>query len=433
MQREPGMNEQPPLDGKSAAEPPPDLLTPKGRERALQMLAVLFKPNSPINTAHLFAGRQEQRARFLQVLETPGQHMVIYGERGVGKTSFAKVMAREIADVGATATVRCSSDDSFVSVWTDALQDIGVSAQGGTGFASRSDDARTSAVKLIGAGRPREIAAALEHVCEHNSAVVFFFDEFERLKGKVRRSFADTIKILSDGEVRVTVVAIGVGETVDELIKEHGSVERATDQIRMPRMSTRELADILRTGFEPIGMRADQFARAKIIRLSQGLPHYTHLLALGAGRVAVAASASTVTMEHVDRALNLALEGGHRTHAEAYQTATACSSDEDHYADILLAAALARGDKLGYFQPADVTGPLKTILERSSGVLPDISRYLEEMTKPDRGRALQRRAESNHYRYRFRRPMFQPYVIMRGFEDKRLTQTLFDKVHGSPY
>ena len=45
-----------------------------------------------------------------------------------------------------------------------------------------------------------------------------------------------------DAKVPATVVLIGVADSVGELIREHGSVERALVQIQMPRMSIRSSA-----------------------------------------------------------------------------------------------------------------------------------------------------------------------------------------------
>jgi hypothetical protein len=39
----------------------------------------------------------------------------------------------------------------------------------------------------------------------------------------------------------------------------------------------------------------------------------------------------------------------------------------------------------------------------------------------DRGRVLVRDRTPGHYRYRFREPLLQPYVTMRGLRDKKVT------------
>lgn len=50
----------------------------------------LFSPAAPINAADLFAGRREEIKRFISAIDERGRHVILYGERGVGKTSLAR-------------------------------------------------------------------------------------------------------------------------------------------------------------------------------------------------------------------------------------------------------------------------------------------------------------------------------------------------------
>lgn len=56
-----------------------------------------FSPSAPIASKALFAGRHEQMSELINIAYESGQHAVIYGERGVGKTSLARVM-KEVFD-----------------------------------------------------------------------------------------------------------------------------------------------------------------------------------------------------------------------------------------------------------------------------------------------------------------------------------------------
>jgi len=55
------------------------------------MLGTVFKPTAPINREDLFAGRQPQTRDVVDAVNQQGQHAVLYGERGVGKTSLANM------------------------------------------------------------------------------------------------------------------------------------------------------------------------------------------------------------------------------------------------------------------------------------------------------------------------------------------------------
>jgi transcriptional regulator with AAA-type ATPase domain len=78
-----------------------------------------FSPSAPIKRRDLFAGRTQQLMTVSEALVEPGQHVVIYGERGVGKTSLATVCADVIARASKISAIKvnCQSSDNFGSRW----------------------------------------------------------------------------------------------------------------------------------------------------------------------------------------------------------------------------------------------------------------------------------------------------------------------------
>src|SRR5206468_10345055 len=87
---------------------------------------------------------------------------------------------------------------------------------------------------------------------------ILIIDEIDRIeKGATTVALADTIKTLSDHASQVTLILVGVADSVDGLIKQHASVERALAQIPMPRMSEDELLEIIDNGLKKVGMTAD--------------------------------------------------------------------------------------------------------------------------------------------------------------------------------
>jgi hypothetical protein len=111
---------------------------------------------------------------------------------------------------------------------------------------------------------------------------------------------ADTVKVLSDHATPATVVLIGVADSVDALIGEHQSIERALVQVNMPRMSDAEIEQIVKTGVTRLGMTVDQEALDEIKSLSQGMPYVTHLLSLHIVRAALEDQSFNVALPHVE-------------------------------------------------------------------------------------------------------------------------------------
>ena len=104
----------------------------------LKLVGESFRPAAPIDRRSLFSGRAEQIAELFSIAAQPGQHALIYGERGVGKTSLAAVTASMLASANMLcARATCDVSDDFGSVWRKALGELQMqTSRPGVGFAS---------------------------------------------------------------------------------------------------------------------------------------------------------------------------------------------------------------------------------------------------------------------------------------------------------
>src|SRR5947209_14540857 len=63
------------------------------KARALEVqTATVFQPRTPVSTREFFAGRWGQITTLADAVGQAGLHVVIYGERGVGKSSLANIV-----------------------------------------------------------------------------------------------------------------------------------------------------------------------------------------------------------------------------------------------------------------------------------------------------------------------------------------------------
>lgn len=381
----------------------------------------VFTPGAPIDERALFAGRIEQIRQVVDAVSQVGLHAVIYGERGVGKTSLANVLSEFLR--GTTGSVlaprvNCDSSDTYDSLWRKALSDIEFSKeQLGIGFGSQSTILRQSVVESL----PREITPDTVRRTLISLArgllLIVIFDEFDRLPHDgLTGLMADTIKMLSDQSAPVTLVIVGVADSVHDLIAEHQSIERALVQVPMPRMTKSELSDIVRNGLSRLDMDAAPDAADEICTLSRGLPYYTHLLALQACRAALDAGNKSLAGEHVEVAIRKALEKSQQSIQNAYYTATKSPRRENLFREVLLACALARTDDYGFFTAAAVRHSLNRFMRRSFDIA-NFARHLKEFSGDRRGAILVRIGESHRVRFRFSNPLMQPFVTMTGVAD----------------
>ena len=83
----------------------------------------------------------------------------------------------------------------------------------------------------------------------------------------------DTIKLFSDNVTPCTIVLVGVGQSIEQLIVAHESISRNMDYLAVDPLIPGELAQILQRGMPTAGMTFDQGLDYKIAHLSQGYPH----------------------------------------------------------------------------------------------------------------------------------------------------------------
>lgn len=380
----------------------------------IAMVGRVFSPGAPVDKYSLFAGRREQVADVINAVNQRSQHVVLYGERGVGKTSLANVLGEIFADASVgglnSGTVNCDRKDTFSSIWHKALREISVS--NGEGGDARLNDWLSKEVS------PEDVRYLLGFL---PNETIIILDEVDLIQDSFTKELlADTIKTLSDHSSPTTLVLVGVADSVDELIAYHESLERSLTQLRMPRMSCDELLEIVDRGAKQLNMTVAAKARTTIADRSEGLPHFTHLLSLHAFQRAVTDDRTNVTSNDVLEATKVAVSKVQQSILSAYHKATSSQQKDTLYGKVLLACALAPTDELGFFAARDIREPLSNIAGRRYDI-PAFSRHLNELSASPRGPVLQQTGVERRYRFRFVNPMMQPYLIMKGLSEGLIT------------
>ena len=384
----------------------------------------VFTPAAPISEEELFAGRISQVNTVIDAINQPGQHVIIYGERGVGKTSLANVLSSRVMSRAGTKAlaprINCDATDTFDTLWRKVLSEVTQPKVTRTvGFGENE----TQSVQVVSDLLPQDGAVTPNAIRKLIAAIgadgllLVILDEFDRLAGqKVRRAIADTIKTFSDHSVPATVVLVGVADTVGELISEHQSIERALVQVLMPRMTTDELHEILEKGTGKLEMTIRSDAKKTIAALSQGLPHYTHQLALQAAHAALDKHRLDIQKADIKPAIQAAVARSQQSLQETYRKAILSPQKDNLYGRVLLACARAKTDSFGYFAAADVRAPMSAIMKKRYDI-PSFAKHLNDFCGPGRGSVLRKDGVQRRYRYRFCSPLMPPFVVMKGILD----------------
>lgn len=390
-------------------------LSPGDVPSALFEIQQLFTPSTPIKLAELFAGRRRQMRQLIDAVAEPGRHAVLYGERGVGKTSLSQILEYALPTGVESILHRrkaCSPNDKFESIWRKFFKDLRFSYNNDGGKKTATVD-ELYPDKIT----PDDVLREFNQF-PLNTIPIFVIDEFNEIDdgGRTSRLLANTIKCLSDDGASATIVVVGVGDNVTELFEDHGSISRCTEEVLMPRMSHAELDEIIDKRLKQLGISIEEDARSKIVILSRGLPTYVHRLGKHAATRAVSDLRRIITEEDVDISINEILTGSLQSLRDSYEKATASNQPGNLFKEILLACALARADDAGYFAPAAIREPLEKIVGRAM-VIAQYQNHLRDWHIEKRGRILQRTGEPRTYRFRFAEPSMQPYVLMKGIAD----------------
>jgi Cdc6-like AAA superfamily ATPase len=384
-------------------------------------LSRAFRPSAPVDRAALFSGRTEQIRRLISAISQPGQHAVLFGERGVGKTSLVNVLSELLSQQEQVIAphINCDGTDTFSSVWRKVFSNIRFQTDARQiGFTGGPPPSIIRGTDYLPPGdvTPDDVRYLLT-LFGQDALLIVILDEFDRLpNGRNSQLFADTIKVLSDQVVPATLIFVGVADSVTDLIREHASIERSLVQIRLPRMSRKELRTIIEKGLDSVGMTIDTEAADQITALSQGLPHFTHLLGLYAAQKALDVQKMHIGLAEVGFAIQAAVGDVQQTILTDYLKATASPRKNTLFPQVLLACAQAQADELGFFAAADVRTPLRTITGENYDI-PAFARHLNEFCLPHRGPVLKKYGDSHRVRFRFVNPLMQPFILLKGMAD----------------
>jgi hypothetical protein len=310
-------------------------------------------------------------------------------------------------------TASCNASDDFTSIWRRVFQEV-LLAPRQLGFSPDKAQMAVHRMEDFDGTDPNDVRLMVQSFPNPSVVVI---DEFDRvpLDNDARRLMADTIKLFSDTGVQATIILVGVADSIGELMAEHLSISRNIALIPVEPMTTNELGEIIRKGYDHVGLEYDDALPREIAELSQGYPHYTHLLGLWAGRRALESGTNRVTLAHLEVAIPAALEGATGGVQQEYERAIASSQKEALFEEVLLACALTKKDSLGKFGAADVRAPLKLILDREVPI-GGYQSHLAKFCELERGPVLKKSGKKRTYRWRFVNPQIIPYILMRGKE-----------------
>ncbi len=266
------------------------------------ILREAFTPTRPKQEGSHFAGRQRQIERIVAAIEEERAHVVIFGERGTGKTSLANVIGGLAAKSGyIVQRFACSSEVTFEDLFQNLLRGVpGRLAQAprSASIAGAPPPAPSSLEAMLpqGAFGPAELLPVLARVSGRH--LILMVDEYDRVQNEdTKNKLAEALKNMSDAGVPVMLVLIGVASDVDDLLGKHPSLRRALVTVPLPLMTRREVSTIIENGELRLGVPFEPDVKDAILDLAPGLPYYAQLLCLFTARSALRQGSESITFD----------------------------------------------------------------------------------------------------------------------------------------
>ena len=161
----------------------------------LAAIGRVFTPSTPVTETDVFSGRRLERQRLIRAVFEPGRHAVVYGARGVGKTSLTNVVSQSLSSEGGgsgdalrtTIRISCTREDTFDSVWRHLAREVSIIAIPGAETIVSTLTQSNQSLSLAPAifDHPEILTATdIERIFRHAGRTVLVFDEFDTLEDR---------------------------------------------------------------------------------------------------------------------------------------------------------------------------------------------------------------------------------------------------------
>ena len=325
---------------------------PMPREPTRMAPSDTFTPTRPKPGRRNLVGRKVELERIMQALRHEKAHVVLYSERGRGKTSLSNMVMEALRrSEMIVARYTCEAGSSFDTAMRGLARDLPPSllvdpAEDGTGEGCEPALPRYDL-------RPRDIVELLPRLGCRN--LVCLIDEFDRIEDLATRTrLADTIKQVSDRGIALSFMIVGVSENLDQILGQHPSIQRNVVAVHLSLLSDEEIAALLAIGGRDAGLTFTPPVIAQIAVIARGMPYMAQLLGLRVAQAAFQRDATSISEEDFLAGVDRLIADARQSVSAAYARLTDSGRDAEMVAS-LRRIATAEQDSWGRLQI--VVGP----------------------------------------------------------------------------
>lgn len=256
-------------------------------------LQTVLSPSRAIQSPEFLRGRAAQLDGIRKAFYSPGRQVFIHGYRGVGKTSLAQTAAfQQQSTDGQPIMLSCGRGATFFKIIHDMFREaipsdpreLQRTLEGNLGASYSGFSAGLKASMQQGkVPTPETLNDAVRYTAfiasAHSQEPVVIIDEFDLLKDPAdQEMFADYVKQVGDQQIPIRIIFCGIGESLEDLFRAHESAHRYFHTVRLDRLEWEPRFEIIETAARKLEIDVDEDTRIRIARISDGFPHYIHLL-----------------------------------------------------------------------------------------------------------------------------------------------------------
>ncbi|WP_181814661.1 ATP-binding protein [Sphingomonas aracearum] len=278
------VDDRAPVAAEQEALAPTPAQKASDQHQAVARVIAAFDAAHPIRQRSKLHGRADKLEELFNAVLLGRQHALVYGARGSGKTSLAQIFGDHADQRGAVVIyTACEASTNFSELIAPYLGHIPPSC---VPLQERGHFERWVA-QVENASTPRVVVDALAPLLPDRQ-IIFIFDEFDRVEdAHVANQVATFLKLLSDAQLPVSVLIVGIADTLDELLQCHPSLRRHMAPIPIGRIADEDIAAIIDDGAGRASVVFDAASRAEIVRVARGSPYHAQLFCYVAALEAV--------------------------------------------------------------------------------------------------------------------------------------------------
>jgi Cdc6-like AAA superfamily ATPase len=263
-----------------------------------------YTPAQPVSDPKMFAGRTKVLAALIRAIEDQRLHTIIYGERGIGKTSLLRVLAQAAQEARYLVVyVTCGAGSEFDETMRAVAAKIPLMFHHDYGPTSIEGERGDTLASVLGS-EPISVSLAADHLDKiEGTRVLVVLDEYDRSGSEeFRRGIGELLKTLSDQGVRVQFLIAGVAANLTELVQNIPSIQRNVFALQVPRMTAAEIRHIVKNGEGVTELPFQDAAIQAVIARCIGFPYLATMLCHRSALMALEQHHETVGVDDVDAA-----------------------------------------------------------------------------------------------------------------------------------